>query len=129
MRCKRCAPISPEPCQSDSFNAYSSRLPPSHGSFQIAKYEYTVHYLANSSDNTRHWQPLLTRSVLRRIPHTDLFAEGQSFFMCSLQQQLDELELFAPDVARVTFILSFQASHTFRNFEQVLKIRGVSNQG
>ena len=59
--CRRCAPVSRGPRQPDFFKACCSRLPPSRGSLQIAKYECTVRHLGNSSGNMRHWQPLRSR--------------------------------------------------------------------
>ncbi len=43
--------------------------------------------------------------------------------MQALQQQLDNFKLFTTDVARIIFLMP-QASHTSRNFEQVLRSSG-----
>lgn len=116
---RRCAPVSRGPRQPDFFKACCSRLPPSRGSLQIAKYACTVRHFENSSGSMRHRQPLLSRCSTAQNTSYNSTLRG-AVFLRAFQQWLDGLELLATYVARIVLSHYPNSSHHRGDFEQVL---------
>jgi len=94
-------PFSRGPCQLDFFKACSSRLPPSRGSLQIAKYECTVRHLGKC---VGQHAPLA--AAPEQVPHctehlVQVYPPRTGFSACAFQQRLDGFEWFSTDVAGV----------------------------